>query len=82
MRFIVFARNKLTKELLEEFEDTKEDALEFMASKTDSLLEFLDFEREKRSRFQYQMDESIKNSKAITSISRAKQFVFELKKLL
>ncbi len=60
MRFIVFARNKLTKELLEEFEDTKEDALEFMASKTDSLLEFLDFEREKRSRFQYQMDESIK----------------------
>ncbi len=82
MRFIVFARNKLTKELLEEFEDTKEDALEFMASKTDSLLEFLDFEREKRSRFQYQMDESIKKSKAVTSISRAKQFVFELKKLL
>jgi len=72
MRFIVFARNKLTKELLEEFEDTKEDALEFMASKTDSLLEFLDFEREKRSRFQYQMDESIKKSKAVTSISRAK----------
>jgi hypothetical protein len=82
MRFIVFARNKLTKELLEEFEDTREDALEFMASKTDSLLEFLDFEREKRSRFQYQMDESIKKSKAVTSISRAKQFVFELKKLL
>ena len=79
---IVFARNKLTRELLEEFEDTKEDALEFMASKTDSLLEFLDFEREKRSRFQYQMDESIKKSKAVTSISRAKQFVFELKKLL
>jgi hypothetical protein len=72
MRFIVFARNKLTKELLEEFEDTREDALEFMASKTDSLLEFLDFEREKRSRFQYQMDESIKKSKAVTSISRAK----------
>lgn len=72
MRFIVFARNKLTKELLEEFEDTKEDALEFMASKTDSLLEFLDFEMEKRSRFQYQMDESIKKSKAVTSISRAK----------
>lgn len=72
MRFIVFARNKPTKELLEEFEDTKEDALEFMASKTDSLLEFLDFEREKRSRFQYQMDESIKKSKAVTSISRAK----------
>jgi len=43
-----------------------------MASKTDSLLEFLDFEREKRSRFQYQMDESIKKSKAVTSISRAK----------
>lgn len=79
---IVFARDKLKKEFIEEYEDIKEDALELMASKIDFLLESLDFEREKRSKFQYQMDERVKKSKALTSLERAKQFVFELKKLL
>lgn len=79
---IAFARNKLKKELIEEYEDVKEDALELMASKADSLLESLDFERDKRSKFQYQMDERVKKSKSLTSLERAKQFVFELKKLL
>ena len=54
---IVFARNKLKKGLIEEYEDVKEDALELISSKADALLESLDFEREKRSKFQYQMDE-------------------------
>ena len=79
---IVFARDKLRKELIEEYENVKEDALELTSSKADSLLESLDFEREKRSKFQYQMDEKVKKSKALTSLERAKQFVFELKKLL
>ncbi len=79
---IVFVRNKLKKGLIEEYEDVKEDALELMSSKTDYLLQSLDFEREKRSKFQYQMDEQAKKSKALTSLERAKQFVFELKKLL
>ncbi|MFT4343318.1 MAG: hypothetical protein ACMXYE_01065 [Candidatus Woesearchaeota archaeon] len=79
---IVFVRDILRKELFEEYETVKEDALAFMASKTDSLLESLDFEREKRSRFQYQTDEVLEKSKAITSLTRAKQFVFELRKLL
>ncbi|EFK96338.1 hypothetical protein LDC_1632 [sediment metagenome] len=79
---IVFARNKLKQDLLEEYEDIKDDALYLISSKTDSLLENLDFEREKRSKFQYQMDEKIKKSKALTSLERSKQFVFELKKLL
>jgi uncharacterized protein (UPF0332 family) len=79
---IVYVRNKLKKELLEEYEDVKEDALEIMSSKADSLLESLDFERRKRSKFQYKMDEELKKSKAMTSFNRAKKFVFELKKLL
>ena len=79
---IVFARDKLKKELIEEYEDVKDDALELISSKADSLLQSLDFEREKRSKFQYQMDEKAKKSKALTSVERAKQFVFELKKLL
>lgn len=79
---IVFARNKLQKGLLEEYEHVKEDALELMATKADDLLQTLDFEREKRSKFQYRMDEEIKQSKAKTSLERAKTFVFELKKVL
>ena len=78
----VFARNKLEKELIEEYEIIKKDAMELTSSKADSLLESLDFEMEKRSKFQYQMDEKVKKSKALTSLERAKQFVFELKKLL
>ena len=79
---IVFVRDKLKKELVEEYEDIKEEALELISSKTDTLLQSLDFEREKRSKFQYQMDEKVKKSKALTSVERSKQFVFELKKLL
>jgi len=79
---IVFARNRLRKGLIEEYEDIKEDALELISSKADSLLQSLDFERKKRSKFQYQMDEHIRKSKALTSLDRAKAFTFEMKKLL
>lgn len=79
---VVFTRNKLKKEIIEGYEDVRDDALELISSKTDSLLQSLDFEREKRSKFQYKMDEQIKKSKALTSLERAKQFVFEFKKLL
>ena len=79
---IVFVRNKLTKNLLQEYEDTKEDALELMSQRADLLLKSLDYEREKRSKFQYQMDEQAKRGKAVTSLERAKEFVFEMKKLL
>ncbi len=79
---IVFVRNKLKKELIEEYENIREDALELISSKTDSILESLDIERGKRSKFQYQMDEQVKKAKALTSLDRAKRFLFELKKLL
>lgn len=79
---IVFVRNKLKKELLEGYEESKEEALEIISSKVDTLIKSFDFERKKRSIFQYQMDERIKKSKASTSFERAKKFVFEMKKLL
>jgi uncharacterized protein (UPF0332 family) len=79
---IIFARSKLKRGLIEGYEDIKKDALELISSKTDSLLESLDFEREKRSKFQYGTDEQVKRSKALTSLERAKTFVFEMKKLL
>lgn len=79
---IVFVRNKLKKNLLEEYENAQADALELMSQRADALLKSLDEEREKRSKFQYQMDEQAKRGKAITSLERAKEFVFEMKKLL
>lgn len=79
---IVFVRNKLRKQLLEEYEESREDTIEIMSQRVDSLLKTLDYEREKRSKFQYQMDEQVKREKAITSLERAKDFVFEMKKLL
>lgn len=79
---IIFVREKLKKELIEGYEDVKENALELISSKTDSLLQSFDFEREKRSRFQYRMDEQAKKAKALTSLERAKEFVFEMKRLL
>lgn len=79
---IVFIRNKLRKQLIEEYEDAKENALELMSQRTDDLIKTLDYEREKRSKFQYQMDEQVKRGKAVTSLERAKEFVFGMKKLL
>ena len=79
---IVFVRNKLKNQLLEEYEDVKEDALDLISTKADTLLISLDYEREKRSKFQYQMDEKIKKEKALTSLERAKNFLYEMKKLL
>lgn len=79
---IVFVRNKLKRELLEEYEDAKEDALEIISSKTDAILASFDLELQKRSKFQYQMDETAKKGRALTSLQRAKEFRAAMKKLL
>lgn len=79
---IVLARNKLKKNLLEEYEEAKDDALEIIGRKTDEILDDFDKEMEKRSVFQYESTEEIKHAKAKTSLERAKKFIFEMKKLL
>lgn len=79
---IALARSKLKKGMIEDYEKAEADALELISSKVDSLLMGFDSERIKRSKFQYEMDEEIKRDKATTSLSRAKDFVFEMKKLI
>ncbi len=79
---IVFVRNKLKREIFEGYEKTKDDALELISYKVDTLIESFDREREKRSQFQYKMDEEMKKGKAITSLGRAREFLFELGKLI
>ena len=79
---IVHAMKKLRESLLEDYEEAKSDALEISGNKAEELISHFDFEREKRSRFQYSTSETALKSKAQTSLERAKKFVFEMKKLL
>lgn len=79
---IVFVKNKLRKELLEEYEEAQEEALEIVGKKTEEILSHFDRELEKRSLFQYESTEEIKRAKAETSLKRAKEFIFEMKKML
>lgn len=77
---IVFVRNKLKNRLLEEYEEARNDALPGI--KADNLIYEFDKERQKRGTIQYETTAIEKHSKAITSLARAKNFVFEMEKLL
>lgn len=79
---IVLVLDKLKKEILEGYEELQKDALEIANARAEAVIESYALEREKRSRFQYHMLEQTKGSKAQTSLKRASEFVFELKKLL
>ena len=79
---IVLVLDKLKKELLEDYEAIQKDALEIASTKAESVIESYSLELDKRSRFQYNMLEQLKEVKARTSLKRATEFVFELKKLL
>jgi hypothetical protein len=77
---IAYARKKLKESMLEEYEDIKEEALSLAGLKADSLIESFEFEKGKRGRLQYTTDDIEKQSKAKTSLKRAKEFVFEMEK--
>lgn len=77
---IVFVRNKLKKRFLEEYEEAQNEALPGI--KADNLIEGFDREQAKRGRLQYETTAVEKHSKAIISLKRAKEFVFEMEKLL
>jgi|SRR3989344_8227008 len=79
---IVHIRNKLTKSLLEDYEKSKEEALEIAKTKSEEIIQSFDYEQNKRSEFQYGMTEQVIKGKAQTSLERAKKFVFELRKII
>ena len=79
---VVLVMDKIKKDLLEEYEDTKEDALEIASIKSEEIIGFYSMEMDKRSRFQYNMTETIQEQKADTSLKRAREFMLEMKKLL
>ena len=79
---IVYARGKLKETLIEEYEDSKEEALNLAGIKADTLIESFDREKTKRGIIQYRTDDIDKQAKAKTSLQRAKQFLFEMNALL
>ena len=68
---ISLGRNKIKNYLLENYSEEKEKALIIV----DSYLDNYEREKAKRASFQYQTTESIKESKAQTSLNRAKEFL-------
>ena len=75
---IVFVRNKLKDHLIEDYELASSEALVM----SDNFLQNYDFERVKRSVFQYESTEEIKAAKAKTSLDRAEEFGKEMEKLI
>jgi len=79
---IIYVRGKLKESLIEEYEQTKEEALNLAGMKADSLIESYEFERNKRGLIQYKTIDIEKQAKARTSLQRAKEFAKEMDKLL
>lgn len=79
---IVHVRNKLTKSLIEDYEKSKEEALEIAKVESEEILQSFDSEQIKRSTFQYGMTDQVIKGKAQTSLERAKKLVYEFKKLI
>lgn len=79
---IVYVRKKLRGSLIEEYEKTKEEAMNLAGIKTDEIIKSFDFERNKRSLIQYKTLEFEKKAKAKTSLQRAKEFANEMEKLI
>lgn len=90
----LYLNNKIEKSLLEDFNESKKEAMELMQNlseeeikmqikqKAFEIIKIFDFEMWKRGRFQYNMNESVKEQFADTSLERAKKFLLEMKKLI
>jgi uncharacterized protein (UPF0332 family) len=79
---IVYVRKKLKDNIITEYEETRQEALNLAGIRADNLIESFDFERNKRSLIQYRTIDTEKQTKAKTSLQRAKEFVQEMEKLL
>ena len=77
---IALVRGKLKASLLEQYEEMQQDAL--AGIKADEIIQSFDYERKKRSIFQYETSEEAKQEKAKASLERAKEFMNEMKKLI
>lgn len=86
-----FVSNEKLAKLLEQYEEAKaagleligkEDLMKSMQKKANELIVAYESERKKRSRFQYDIGIQAKRGYAQTSLDRARDFVFEISKIL
>jgi uncharacterized protein (UPF0332 family) len=86
-----FASNEKLAKLLDQYEEAQTVGLELvgrdelmkkMQKKADELIISYEGERKKRSKFQYDIGIQAKRGYAQTSLQRARDFVFEIRKLL
>jgi len=75
---IVQGRNKIKNHILENYDEEKEKALIIV----DNYLDNYEREKAKRVSFQYQTTDEIKESKAQTSLNRAKEFLTLMEAIL
>ncbi len=75
---VVFVKNKLKNNFIEEYKLMSEEALIL----SENTIQDYEFERKKRSVFQYESTEKLKRAKAKTSLERAKRFSKEIEKLI
>lgn len=82
--FYFIKNNKIAKDLFEVYEEAKGQAMDLISysEQAEKLFQNLEYERDKRHKFQYNMTESIKRSYAQTSLKRAKDFVNEIEVLI
>ena len=86
-----FGSNEKLAKLLEQYEEAQavglelvgqEELIKRMQKKVDELIIAYEGERKKRSKFQYDIGVQAKKGYAQTSLERAKDFVFEIRKLV
>lgn len=76
---------KIEKHFIEEYKETYEDAEELLQNsqgKAEEIVKNLDREREKRSRFTYEIGKVAEQKKAETSVTRAEEFLSEIMKII
>lgn len=87
----LFGSNEKLARLLEQYEEAqaigleligREELMKRMQKKADELIVAYESERKKRSKFQYDIGIQAKRGYAQTSLERAKEFVFEIGKLV
>ncbi|MDR1722121.1 MAG: HEPN domain-containing protein [Methanobrevibacter sp.] len=76
---IVFVKDKLKNKLIEDYEEAKKETFDLInidesESLANETIESFEFERNKRSMFQYNLGKNLTHSKAKTSLKRAKEF--------
>lgn len=79
---IFIIRPKLKKQILDGYDEIKEQALQIAEIRSDELVLSFDFERNKRNTIQYKTTTIDITNKAKTSLERAKEFLFEMEKML